>query len=181
MERELEVKVLEKDIEKLRIYAISKGANLIAHEKQKNIIINSNDFELIEKGSYLRIREVEDLINKKHHREFTFKKKISSEGIKENLEYTINFDSTENLINILKNLKLDKFIEGYKERYSYQFLNGRLDFDYWDEKTYPYPYLEIEIENEEDLEFIVQELNIDKNLITTKSIKELQDEIKEKA
>jgi len=178
LERELEVKVLEKDIENLRLYAIEKGAKLIAHEKQKNIVINSNEFNLIEKGSYLRIREVEDLINKKEYREFTFKKKISSDGVKENLEYTVNFDDTENLINILKNLKLDNFIEGYKERYSYEFLNGRLDFDYWDKDTYPYPYLEIEIKNEKDLKDIVEKLNINKDTITTKSIKELQDSLK---
>lgn len=178
MERELEVKVLVDDIEKLRKYACLKGARLIGHENQNNIVINSSEFPLIEDGSYLRIREIEDLLTKENRSEFTFKKKIKSEGIKENLEYTINFDDTKNLLSILKNIKLDKFIVGQKERYSYSFLCGRLDFDYWDKNTYPKPYLEIEVKNEEDLEDIIKSLDIDKKQITTKSIKELQDEIK---
>lgn len=97
---------------------------------------------------------------------------------RENLEYTIEFNNRENLINIFKNLKLDKFITGTKERYSYKYNNLRLDFDIWDKNTYPYPYIEVEALNEKDMYEFLKDFGIDKKHISLKSITELQNDLK---
>lgn len=178
MEKELEFKLLGLDFKKYKAIVEKKGAELIAHELQKNTVIDSSVFPLIDKNCYLRIREVKDLINNENDIEFTFKKKIENKLARENLEYTTNISNSENLIEILKNLKFDKYIVGFKERWSYKYRDLRLDFDKWDEDTYPYPYIEIEAKNEEDLYEFLKEFNIDKEHISLKSIKDLQIDLK---
>ena len=178
MERELEFKLLGLDFEKYKKLIEEKGGVLIAHEFQTNTVIDSNEFELIDDNCYLRIREVEDILNNSKKKELTFKKKINNELARENLEYTIEFNNRENLINIFKNLKLDKFITGTKERYSYKYKNLRLDFDIWDKNTYPYPYIEVEALNEKDMYEFLKDFGIDKKHISLKSITELQNDLK---
>ncbi len=178
MERELEFKLLGLDFKKYRKLVEDKGGVLIAHEFQKNTVINSEKLNLIDDNCYLRIREVEDILNKTDKKELTFKKKVKNELVRENLEYTIEFDNKENLINILENLKLDKFITGTKERYSYRYKNLRLDFDIWDKDTYPYPYIEVEALNEKDMYEFLKDFEIDKKHISLKSITELQNDLK---
>lgn len=63
MERELEFKLLGLDFEKYKKLIEEKGGVLIAHEFQTNTVIDSNEFELIDDNCYLRIREVEDILN----------------------------------------------------------------------------------------------------------------------
>ena len=178
MNRELEFKLLDLDLDYYKSLILSKGAKLIAHEIQTNTIIDSSLFPLIEKNSYLRIREVKDLLNNVEKKELTFKKKIDNNLVRENLEYTIEFDNLDNLLKILENLKLNKFITGKKERYSYKYKDVRLDFDTWDKNTYPYPYIEIEGKNEEVIFDLLEEIGIDKKHISLKSIAELQDDLK---
>lgn len=178
MERELEFKILGLDFELLRSLVVEKGGVLISHEQQKNTVVDSKEFPLIDDDCYLRIREIKDILNNSENIEFTFKKKIKNEVARENLEYTTNIDNVDNLIEILKNLKFNEYIIGYKERYSYEFKNLRLDFDRWDKETYPYPYLEIEAEKEEDLYEFLKEFNIDKKHVSLKSITDLKDDLK---
>ena len=127
MEQELEVKILNEDIEKIKERAISLGAVEIAHEKQINTVIDSSSFDLIEKDSYLRIRELQDLNQNISKNQLTFKKKIQNKSVRENHEYTVEFDDVSMMKEILKNLKLDRMSTGYKERYSYSFMGARLE------------------------------------------------------
>lgn len=180
MEQELEVKILGEDVEEIKKRALSMGAVLISHEKQQNIVIKSSTYDLIEPDSYLRIRILEDLENDIYKNQLTFKKKVHNKTVRENYEYTVEFDDINAMKEILKNLTLDDMREGFKDRYSYEFEGGRLDFDYWDEKTYPYPYLEIEVKNIDDLDRILELLKISKDSVSTKSITQLQEELKEK-
>ncbi len=180
MERELEFKLLDLNLEKLKEKIIIKGAELIAHEKQINTVIDSSKFPLIEKDSYLRIREIKDLYNNSETTEFTFKRKVKNKKARENYEYTTEVSSKENLIKILENLQLDKQLVGTKERCSYKYKNLRLDFDYWDKKTYPYPYIEVEALNEEELYGFLEEFEINKSHISLKSITDLQNGLKSK-
>ena len=96
-----------------------------------------------------------------------------------NDEYTIEFDSEENLKQILKFVKLDKQSSSKKERKSFEFMDARLDFDCWDKDFYPYPYLEIEVKDEEHLNEIINKLGINKDQISTESISELRSKLQE--
>ncbi|WP_164995808.1 class IV adenylate cyclase [Miniphocaeibacter massiliensis] len=180
MERELEFKLLGLDLDYYKNLLEEKGAKLIAHEKQINTVVSSESFPLIDEDCYLRIREVKDLLNSDNKIEFTFKKKVKNELVRENYEYTTEVSSKEGLINILRNLKFNKYITGTKERASYNYKNLRLDFDTWDKDTYPYPYIEIESSNEKDIYDFLKEFNISKNHISLKSITDLKNELKSK-
>lgn len=179
MERELEVKLLGLDVKEFEEKLIDLGAELIAREYQKNITINSTLHPIDNKNKgYLRIRHTKDLINDEECYYFTFKEQITNKGIRENLEHTIEFNSEEELLNILNCLGYDIYDVGYKSRVSYIYKKARFDIDTWDEKTYPFPYIEIEVENRDALEKIINELNIDSKAISTMSIAELKKSLK---
>lgn len=174
MEKELECKIFTDDFLDLIDKVISMGAKMISHEIQENILIESNEYNLIDDGDYLRIRLSKDIFNGVENNYLTYKKRIKDTNIRHYDEYTIKFDNVENLKNILKFVKLDKHSSSKKERKSFEFMNARLDFDEWDKDFYPYPYLEIEVEDENQLEKIIDKLGINKSQICTKSISELR-------
>lgn len=177
MEKELECKIFTDDFNGLMEKAIDLGAVMIAHEIQENILIESDDFDLIENTDYLRIRISEDIYNNKKTKYLTYKKKINDTNVRHYDEYTIKFDNEENLKQILKFVKLDKQSSSKKERKSFMFMDARLDFDRWDEDFYPYPYLEIEVKNEEHLENVLNKLEIRKHQVSTESISELRSKL----
>lgn len=178
MEKELECKVFTDDFEGLIDKAISLGAKKISHEFQENILIESNKYDLISKGDYLRIRITRDILNNIQKKYLTYKKRIKDCGIRHYDEYTIEFDNEDNLKNILNFVNLDKQSSSKKERISFEFLGARLDFDRWEKEFYPYPYLEIEVKNENQLNDIVKKLGIDKQQISMESISELRIKLK---
>jgi len=178
VERELEFKLLGLNFNYYEKLLQNKGATLIAHEFQTNTVIDSTIFPLIDTDCYLRIREIKNLLDNSKKKELTFKKKVNNEYARENLEYTIEFDNKKNLIKILENLKLDKYIVGTKERTSYRYKNLRIDFDKWDKDTYPFPYIEVEASTNEELYELLDELNISKEHISLKSITQLQNELR---
>lgn len=178
IEREKEVKILNVNIEDIEERLVSLGAIKISEEKQVNTLIDSRDNPIKSKfEGYLRIRETRDLINGKEDLMLTLKKSISNFGIRDNMEYTVNIDNKEVLLEILNNLGFDMVEEGFKHRKSYEYKNTRVDIDVWDKNTYPYPYIEVEFKNEEDLNLVIEDLKIDKSKISTKSIKQLKDEL----
>ena len=179
MERELEVKLLGLDVKKFENLLIERKAELIAREYQKNITINSSTHPIDNKNmGYLRIRHTKDLLHSKEKFYFTFKEQITNKGIRENLEHTIEFDSEEELLNILRCMGYDIYDTGYKNRTSYLYENARFDIDVWDENTYPYPYIEVEVESREALEKILSELKVDNKAISTMSIADLKKSLK---
>lgn len=82
MEKELECKVFTDDFNALMDKAIEMGAKMIAHEIQDNILIESNDFDLINNSDYLRIRITEDIFNNKTKKYLTYKKKINDTNVR---------------------------------------------------------------------------------------------------
>lgn len=178
MERELEVKVLDMDFEQVEQKIISLGGVLIGKEKQINTLIDSREKPIKSYlDAYLRIRETKDLIGNKNSIEITLKKNVSRNGLRDNIELTTEIENKEIMLNILQDLGFHQVDVGYKDRKSYKFLNGRIDFDIWDENTYPFPYMEIEVEDSEHLERIVEALEIPKENISTKSIIRLKKEL----
>lgn len=180
MVKELEVKVLDVDIEIMQELILSKGGKLIGRENQVNTLIDSSQRPIKSfMDAYLRIRENHNSLDNSKTTTFTLKKNILNDDLRENEEYNVLVDDKETLLDIMKNLGFDDIKVGYKERLSYSFLNGRVDIDIWDKKTYPYPYMEIEVGNKNDLKKILEELKVPKEKVSKLSIVELQKELKE--
>ncbi|MDY6065111.1 MAG: class IV adenylate cyclase [Finegoldia sp.] len=174
MEKELEVKVLSKNLDKIKKDIISKGAKILAHEYQDNILIDSSA-NPIKDLDYMRIRILEDSYQNISRKELTYKKRVADKLVRSYDEYTVIFDDLENMKAILQLLGFDIFEATKKERESFAYKNARFDFDSWDKEFFPFPYLEIEVKNEDDLDSIIEDLKLDRNEISRKSIKELKE------
>ena len=181
MAKELEVKVLGIDKEGLKKKLVEIGAKLIKIELQVNTIFMNidEDIECVGKG-YLRVRESKNLIDEKSENIFTFKRNISQDGFRENEEIETRIEDKDSLIKILDCLNIKVKHVGKKERIRYEFEGIKFDIDTWDSETYPDPYLEIEVESISDIEKAIVLLDINREDITTKSLKELRAEFKKK-
>lgn len=177
MDRELELKVLNIDLDEIEEKLISKGAKKLGVEIQKNHTFspqNRNEFP----NGYLRIRE-KTIDDKKSDTELTFKESVDSkDGVRVNNEYTTNITSTSNMIKILEEIGLVERYVGEKTRISYEYKGQRFDLDTWSKDVYPDPYMEIEFTNVNLIEEILDELEIDRDNVTNESINELIQKIK---
>lgn len=174
MQREIEVKVLDiipADIEKK---LIELGGEKISKEKQTNytFIPEGGEFS----NGYLRIRE-SYIDDKKQPIELTFKEVKTDQEVRINNEFTVHIDSVSMMTSILEKMGINLKYKGNKERISYSYKGQRFDIDIWDEKTYPYPYMEIEFTNQTKIDEILEDLDIDKGQVTTKSISDLISEL----
>lgn len=172
MEREIEVKLLE-DVEKVEEILKSKG-EFISEEEQENILIDSSDMPIPEEKGYLRIRKTKDKVCGEEKIYFTFKERVQSKSVRENLEHTVCVDDAYELINILKLMGFDKVERFKKHRTSYSYKGLRFDLDRWEGWI---SYAEIEGKSEEEIIGAIKELNLDANKITTLSIKELKNSV----
>lgn len=178
MEKELEVKILNMDFDKLEEKILQLGGEFLLEENQINTLIDSNKNPIKSySNSYLRIRETENLKDNTKDTEITLKKNLSREGLRDNVEYTTKIEDRNAMLKILRELGFDLHEIGYKRRKSYKLKGARFDFDTWDKKTYPYTYMEIEVESPEQLEDIVELLEIPEENISKKSIVELRREL----
>lgn len=175
MSREIEVKVIGIDLDILEKRLKKLGAGLISFEKQKNIILETDE-KFKEKGldGYLRIREIDNRLLNRVDREITLKENVSRDGVRENIEIESNISDIDSMLAILSKLGYEVSKVGYKIRKSYMYEEMRFDLDTWDEDTYPEPYMEIEVKDKEDLEKAIEILKLDRKNITTKSIVELR-------
>lgn len=178
MERELEVKLINIDLADFKRELLKNGASLTHHEKQENILISSKTEKIICGSDYMRIRLVKDMLSGKSYNYLTYKKMVEDSEFKRAEEYTIQFDDLSNLKKILEFIKLDSFESTFKERFSYSYKNIRIDFDYWDRNSFPFHYAEIEANSEEELIEFLNDYNISRENISSKSIKELREEYK---
>lgn len=174
MQREIEVKVLGIVPKEIEEKLISLGAEKISRELQKNYTFAPQTGEF-EKG-YLRIREsiVDD---KKAPIELTFKEVKNDEEVRINNEFTVHIDSVSMMTSILEKMGVKLKYKGEKERISYRYKGQRFDIDIWDKETYPHPYMEIEFTNQSKIDEILDDLDIDKSRVTTKSISDLISEL----
>ena len=179
MALELEVKVLNIDKEKLKERLVKLGAKLIKIELQVNTIFMDIDEDIEDVGKgYLRIRESENLLSKETKNTLTFKRNISQNGFRKNEEIETVIEDKDSLVKILSCLNIDVKNVGKKERIRYEFEGIKFDIDTWDTETYPYPYLEIEVEHPNDLEKAIKLLELNRENVTTESIKELRAKVK---
>ena len=176
MDRELEIKVLNINIEQMEEKLKEKGAEFLGVEIQKNHTFapqNSKEFS----NGYLRIRE-KSLDGKKDEIELTFKESVDNKDkIRVNNEYTTRIDSISNMVKILEEIGLTERYVGDKKRISYKYKEQRFDIDIWDKNTYPDPYMEIEFSNQSKIDEIIDDLGIDRANVTNKSITELREDL----
>lgn len=174
--KEKEIKVIGEDEARIKKLILDLGGEFVRVEHQTNIHIKSS-LGLVSDKEHLRIRitEFEDGSIKK---EFTLKKEVENEKLRENVELNVAIDDDSNLMEILKIFNFDLFKYGYKRRETYILNGAKVEFDKWDKDTLPYSYIEIEVESEDKLEETLNILKIDRTKISLKSIRELIEELR---
>jgi hypothetical protein len=177
MEKELEVKILNIDVEDIKNKLKDLGAKFIGYENQENIRLSSSKFEYIPKGSFLRIRKFLDDNVKEINSELTYKEHKKNEFLKEFNEYNVSLENSEEMLKIMSLIGYDKLDIEKKFRTSYKLKNAHIDIDIWDKEVYPDPYIEIEVSNYEDLCEVLKLLNISEDKICLKSLPELKEEL----
>lgn len=175
MQREIEIKVLDIIPEELEQELIELGAEKIVKEKQVNYTFAPKNAEDFDTG-YLRIRETY-VGGKRESIELTFKEMKNSEDVRINNEFTTKIDSVTMMTQILDRIGVKIKYKGEKQRISYRYKGQRFDIDTWDKATYPHPYLEIEFTNQSKIDEILDDLGIDRDKVTTKSISDLISEL----
>lgn len=176
MEREIEVKILDINVRDFENKLKLLGADFVKRENQKNMTINSSKHPIPKDKGYFRIRISES--NGEIKKYFTFKENISTDGVRDNLEHTIEFDDEDELLKILDLLEYDEINIGTKERIKYTYEGLIIDIDTWDKNTYPNPYVEVEGKSIEGIYNFIDKLKIDRKNISTLSIAELQENLK---
>ena len=172
MDRELEIKVLNINIEEIEEKLKAKGAEFLGVEIQKNHTFAPKNAKEFSNG-YLRIRE-KTVDDKREATELTFKEVVDNkDNIRVNNEYTTTINSTSNMIKILEEIGLVERYVGDKKRISYNYRGQRFDIDIWSKDVYPAPYMEIEFTNVNLMEEILDEFEIDRKNVTNESINEL--------
>lgn len=175
MQREIEIKVLDIVPEELEQELIELGAEKIVEEKQVNYTFAPKNAEDFDTG-YLRIRETY-IEGKRESIELTFKEMKNSEDVRINNEFTTKIDSVTMMTQILDRIGVKIKYKGEKQRISYRYKGQRFDIDTWGKATYPHPYLEIEFTNQSKIDEILDDLGIDRDKVTTKSISDLISEL----
>ena len=87
MEKELEVKILNIDVEEVKEKLKNLGAKFLRTENQENIRLSSSKFDCIPRGSFLRIRKFLDENGKEINSELTYKEHKANKILKEFNEY----------------------------------------------------------------------------------------------
>ena len=111
MQREIELKVLNIDVEEMEDKLLSLGAKKISEEEQTNYTFITEEGEFAD--GYLWIRESKFEDGKKII-ELTFKEFKNSDDFRVNNEYTVNIDSVSVMTSILSKLGIKLEYKGDK-------------------------------------------------------------------
>jgi len=167
---EIEVKVLGIDKAKIREKLAEYGVQPIKKEFQKNYIFDYADHRFLNKGGYVRIRQLQDFIHNKEKRIVTFKELISKDKFKisKEIEFnTDNFDQTKSFLEAL-GLSLHRLDEKFRE--SYRFPEGLVEIDTW--AGVP-TYLEVEAETEEKVVTLLSKMGYTLEQSTSMTLAEI--------
>lgn len=177
---EIEVKVLDIDIDRLKEQLLDLGAKLVKKEHQINNMFDYEDERLLKSKGFVRVREIKDELNGEEKCILGFKKMISQIKYKEMLEEETEVADANSIQEILINIGLKKVRSDKKYRESYQISDVLYEIDIWDKDVYPYPYLEVEAPNQQSLEKGLENIGLTLNDVTAKSLHELAKEEKNK-
>ncbi|MGL5414983.1 MAG: class IV adenylate cyclase [Clostridium sp.] len=155
MAKELETRIIDIDVNKLRLKLSSLNAKKVKMEDQINDLYDFEDGRLLNDKGYARIRTVYDNLNNKEIIFMTTKKLLSQDTFKVMEENEVIVDNKVMAEGIFKSLglKLTQSIKKYRE--SYKLENGLVEIDINDTAFCPFPYIEIETDSIENLEKIV--------------------------
>lgn len=169
---EIEVRILDIDIERIREKIIKNNGVLVKKENQINRLFDFEDGRLLESKGYARIRVIEDLIKGEDVFYMTTKKKLSRDNDKYKImdEQEIQISDASIGENIFKSLGLIMTNEIKKYRESYKIKNVLVEIDVNDKSFYPNPYIEIEGEDQKEIEEVVNLLGYTMDDTTSKSI-----------
>lgn len=168
--QEIEVKILNINIKKLKEDLNEINAEKVKSENQINKIFDFSDMRLINNHGYARIRIVEDLLRNQQIYYMTTKKLLSNNKFKIMSENETEIKSAEAGEEIFKSLGLElvQTIKKYRESYKYE--DTLIEIDINDKSFCPFPYIEIEAPTEHELEKTVELLGYTMKDTTSLSI-----------
>ncbi|SHJ45636.1 adenylate cyclase, class 2 [Clostridium amylolyticum] len=174
--KELETKILDIDMEKVRRIMIENKIPLVKKEEQINNIYDFEGMPLLKRKGYARVRVVNDMLRNKKEYYMTVKKMISQEKFKLMEENEVKVDNAEVAKKIFEalGLKLVQSIGKYRESYKYK--NTLIEIDVNDKSFCPFPYVEIETTSESELDEVLELLGYTLADTTSKTIYEILEE-----
>ena len=174
--KELETRVVDIDVDKIRKISNNIGAEKVKEEYQINNIYDFEDNRLLNDKGYARIRITDDRLNNKEVVYMTTKKMLSQGTFKEMEENETIVEDKEaaSKIFISLGLSLKQSIKKYRE--SYKIKDSLVEIDINDKSFCPFPYLEIETYSEDILKEILSLLGYTIEDTTSKTIYELLEE-----
>lgn len=174
--KELETRVVDIDVDKIRKVLNDIGAKKVKEEYQINNIYDFEDNRLLNAKGYARIRITDDRLNNKEVVYMTTKKMLSQGTFKEMEENETIVEDKEAASKIFTSLGLylKQSIKKYRE--SYKIEDSLVEIDINDKSFCPFPYLEIETYSEEKLKEILNILGYTIEDTTSKTIYELLEE-----
>lgn len=171
---ELEVKVFNIDIENVKNSIIKSGGKLVKRENQSNYYYN---LPKNNETGYIRIRTVDDLINKNVKYILCIKKILSQAKCRISDEHEFEIKDFNECRDFLRALGLEFHSKEDKYRESYEYMETLIEFDIWDKRVFPDPYMEIEAENEKQIYNVLSALDIPEYKATSKSLTEVKKEM----
>lgn len=174
--KELETRIIDIDVDKIREKLQSLGAEKVKEEYQTNNIYDFEDNRLLNAKGYARIRITDDKVLNKEVVYMTTKKMLSQETFKvmEENETIVEDKYAAEKIFISLGLILKQSIKKYRE--SYKLNDSLIEIDINDKVFCPFPYLEIETTSEEKLGEILELIGYTMEDTTSKTIYEILEE-----
>lgn len=174
--KELETRIIDIDVDKIRKIMRNFGAKKVKEEYQINNIYDFEDNRLLNDKGYARIRVTDDRLNNREVVYMTTKKMLSQGTFKEMEENETIVEDKEAASKIFNSLglSLKQSIKKYRE--SYKIKDSLIEIDINDKGFCPFPYLEIETSSEENLKEILDLLGYTIEDTTSKTIYELLEE-----
>lgn len=174
--KELETRVVDIDVDKIRKILKDLGAEKVKEEYQTNNIYDFDDNRLLNAKGYARIRITDDRLNNKEVVYMTTKKMLSQDTFKimEENETIVEDKEAASKIFASLGLSLKQSIKKYRE--SYKIMDSLIEIDINDKNFCPFPYLEIETSSEDKLNKILDLIGYTIEDTTSKTIYELLEE-----
>ena len=174
--KELETRIIDIDVDKIRKIMNDLGAEKVKEEYQINNIYDFEDNRLLNAKGYARIRVTDDRLNNREVVYMTTKKMLSQGTFKEMEENETIVEDKEAASKIFNSLglSLKQSIKKYRE--SYKIKDSLVEIDINDKSFCPFPYLEIETSSEKSLKEILVLLGYTIEDTTSKTIYELLEE-----
>lgn len=171
--KEIETKILNVDVDQLRILFNQLNFRKVKVEDQINEIFDFADQRLSASKGYARIRTVKDNINNKTIFYMTVKKMLSQEKYKvmEENEVVIADANEGRAIFLALGLQLTRVVKKYRESYRYK--DTLVEIDINDKSFCPFPYIEVESKNEDELLEVIELLGYTLKDTTSKTMGEI--------